>query len=74
MCSDICTVNIRVSIRVRGLHLVPYVLFVVRLAGPWFNSCKHQATLQPETMDLSILQFLGLAHSCDHWLEVHLWT
>ena len=25
MCFDICAINIRVSIRVRGLHLVPYI-------------------------------------------------
>ena len=30
MCIDICTINIRVSIRVRGLHLVFFVFFVVQ--------------------------------------------
>jgi hypothetical protein len=28
MCFDICTINIRVSIRVRGLHLVKIIFFI----------------------------------------------
>ena len=32
MCFDICTINIRVSIRVRGLHLVsPLLNFLLRM-------------------------------------------
>ena len=32
MCFDICTINIRVSIRVRGLHLVVWLLFGIAIA------------------------------------------
>ena len=40
MCFDICTINIRVSIRVRGLHLVFNVKTVKRVILSEYN-CIH---------------------------------
>jgi hypothetical protein len=50
MCFDICTINIRVSIRVRGLHLVFFVVvqefseesFKISFDGFWvLNGLSH---------------------------------
>ena len=45
MCIDICTINIRVSIRVRGLHLVfiflPLYTFKVNLKFMGFPKGRH---------------------------------
>ena len=42
MCFDICTINIRVSIRVRGLHPVfsPAMETAEKIL-PWINSMKE---------------------------------
>ena len=55
MCFDICTINIRVSTRVRGLHLVLCfvgVLFVVLFSSSWGPLFLCEASLATQIFDV----------------------
>ena len=52
MCFDICSMNIRVSIRVRGLHLV----FYFRFPSDSFSASLYGAPWDRETIDLNCMR------------------